>query len=465
MKNNKYNRLASNSLFFAIGNLGSKLVMFLLLPLYTYQLSTQEYGLADLIVTTVSLLLPIVSLSIYDSVIRFTLDGKVDNSNVFSNSFFISVIGAIVLLAIVPITLIFNVDNGIFVCILLIVQLFQTLFSYYSKAIGNVQLFAFNGIMMTLITAFFNVLFLVIFNLGVSGYLLSIILAHLLASIYLWNKLQLNNVIDLKKINIKDMFMLLKYSIPLIPNSIAWWINSMIDRYFIILFLGVSFNGIFAVASKIPALISVLNSIFFQAWQISAIQEYESEDKSEFYTLIFSLYSRFIFLGTTFILLILKPLMEFLVSDEFSIAWRYVPFLLLTVIYSSFSSFLGNLYAASKNTKSVFTTTVIGAIVNVFANLLLIPNYGLSGAGIASAIGFLIIWIIRIFDTKKYADTKVDFINIVLNHLLLGTQIVLLYLVDSNYLYVLQIAVVLLSLVVNQKLIKYIILILKNRFL
>lgn len=438
---------------FAIGNLGSKLVKFLLLPLYTYQLTTQEFGVTDIITTTASLLLPVVSLNIFDAVLRFSLDKKTNNASIFSNSFAVGIFSSIIIVLIIPVSYFFNIPHIGFVSSILIAQIFQSLFSYYAKAIGEVKTFAVNGILLSFLTAIFNILLLFFVNYGIAGYLLSIIFANIISNIWLWFKLELYKVVDFKLVKRSEILSLLTYSLPLIPNSVAWWINSMVDRYFILFFLDVASNGIFAVASRIPSLISVLNSIFFQAWQISAVEEYESEDNTEFYSTVFSLYSRFIFVGTSIIFLVLRPLMNLLVSNEYALSWKYVPFLLITVIYSSFSSFFGNYYAVAKKTSSVVSTTIIGAVINIIANAILIPRFGLSGAGIASAIGFFVVLVIRIFDTKKFVKTKLDKTNILLNHLILLTQIYFLFQLEGIPLYSVQIILVLFSLIINKKII------------
>lgn len=450
-QNSRYSNLANNSILFAIGNLGSQLVKFLLLPLYTYQLTTQQFGTADLIVTTVSLLLPIVSLNIFDAVLRFSLDKEVDSVKIFSNALAVSILSSLLLLLCLPLTYFFNISFIVYVPIILIVQIFQSLFSYFAKAIGEVKTFAINGIILSFLTALANILLLVMLDLGIVGYLLSIIFANIVSNIWLWFKLDLFHMINVRLVKKSEIVNLLRYCLPLIPNSIAWWINSMIDRYFILIFLDIASNGIFAVASRIPSLIGVLNSIFFQAWQISAIEEYDSEDKSDFYSSVFSLYSKFIFIGTSIILLILRPLMSILVSTEYGNAWKYVPFLLVTVVYSSFSSFFGNYYAVAKKTGSIFSTTVIGAIVNIVANSILIPIFGLSGAGIASAIGFLVVLLIRIKDTRKFISTDIDKLNILLNHIVLFGQIYFLFYLEDIFLYIIQSLFVFISLIINKK--------------
>ncbi|WP_270364351.1 oligosaccharide flippase family protein, partial [Enterococcus malodoratus] len=385
--------------------------------------------------------------------LSFSLDRNKDIKEVFSNSMFISMIGVVIMIFSIPLFKICNVDYSIYIISILIAQSFQMLFSQYAKAIDKINIFAVNGIILSFLTAGLNILFLVIFNFGIHGYLLSVLVATIISDIGLWIVLALHKNIDVKKISKKGSKELLKYSIPLIPNGIAWWITNTVSRYFILFFLNTAANGIFAVANKIPSLLNILNTIFFQAWQLSAIEEFNSEDSSNFYSKIFSLYSKFLFIGMSGILLILKPLMNLLVSKEYFISWKFVPFLLLTVIYSSFSSFLGHYYAASKQTMKVFTTTVLGSVISILGNIVLIPMIGLNGAGISSSISFFIIWLIRLKDTKRFVKTSIDVPNLVKNHLFIFIQIAGLYLLNGIGLGIWEISCLIIVLIVNRELI------------
>lgn len=73
---NQYKKLFNDSIVFAIGSFGSKLITFFLVGFYTYYLSKSEYGTADLLINSVNLLLPVVSLSVSEGVLRFVLDSK-----------------------------------------------------------------------------------------------------------------------------------------------------------------------------------------------------------------------------------------------------------------------------------------------------------------------------------------------------------------------------------------------------
>lgn len=446
----KYKKVISNSIVFAIGSLGSKFVNFFLLPLYTYTLTKSEYGATDIIQTSVNLMVPVISLSVFDAVLRFAMDKSVDRSQVLTVGVVGTCFGSIVATVIGIILVLCGVKYAIFLLFMVITQIIQSLFSQYIKAIGKVQIFAFNGIFLTFLTAILSFILLYLIHFGISGYFYSIISATLISNIYLFFREKLYKDISFKNFNKSLLREMLIYSIPLIPNTIAWWATNAINRYFILFFIGTSANGLFAVANKIPSLLSTVNTVFFQSWQISAIEEFDSKNSSKFYSNIFNAYFQLMFLGTACILSILKPLMHMLVSESFYGAWKYVPFLLLTVMYSSFSSFFDQYYVASKKTIGVLLTTIIGSIINITLNFIFIPMLGVEGAGISSAISFLSIWLIRIFDTRKFLITKFNLKNILFNHLFIFIQILVLFLNDSSVGYIVNAIIIIFCAVLNR---------------
>ena len=185
---NSYKKLISNSFVFAVGRLGSKVLSFLLVPLYTYYLSTAEYGTVDLVITTVNMLLPLVSASMFNAVLRFVIENKKEADIVLSNALTVTTIGFIIsLLFYKPLTnLNFFSSNEVitFMYILLFVQMLEGIFSEFTRAIGEVKKFALNGILITFTTASLNIIFLVAFDWGVFGYFLSLILANIISIIY-----------------------------------------------------------------------------------------------------------------------------------------------------------------------------------------------------------------------------------------------------------------------------------------
>lgn len=448
---NKYSKLLKEIVVYGIGNLGSKVLSFILVPIYTAYLSSAEYGTVDLAMATVSMLMPVVSACIAEAVLRFTMDKSYNKSTVLSNAFFdsgkIYLIFSIIIFAF---NYFFKINNVVFVVLLIGIQIIESIFSQYVRAIGQTKKFATKGIILTFTTGIYSLFFIVFLKQGAFGYLIAILLAHLTAVIYMFFSAKIYRDINIgsKEKNVsKSMY---SYSIPLVPNYTIWWLINSSNKYFINYYHSDSANGIYAVASKIPAIISLVTQVFSQAWQISAIENIDEEDNSDFYSGIFNSLSSVLFLSGFFVLLLLKPGFSILFNETYYKAWTAVPFLYLGAIFSSFSGFLGANYVAAKETKNAFKTSLIGGIISIILNWICIPSFGIFGASLASAGGFGVMWIIRYFDTKNLVQIKVDKLRIILNLLLyvLASIILLLELPSEVYLLL---AILVIQFLVNWK--------------
>lgn len=433
---NSYTKLFKNSIIFAIGNLGSKLVSILLVPLYTYYLSTGEYGTVDLIITTTNMLVPVVSLSMADAALRFAMDKSYSHKSTFTNAILIALIGFAISLLLYPIFSYFNVFGEYLLLFYtyLLFNILSIVMAQYLRGIGKTKQFALNGIILTLATGILNILFIVNFNMGVFGYLISLILANLISIIFLAGNIKVHKKFDIKFADQGIQKTLIKYSFPLIPTSLMWSAINSSSRYIILFFLGVSANGLFAVASKIPLVINIASQIFSQAWQISAIEESESTDNAKLYENVFRFLSTGLFFTCLLILIILKPLFASIFSEDYYLAWTVSPFLLLGATFSSFSNFLGAAYIAKKQTVGVFKTSIFGGMLSLVINLILIPIIGLSGAGISSMFSFMLMFYLRFKDTQKFNEMKINWKIFNLSILCVFSSIAILFL-NLDYLF------------------------------
>ncbi len=405
---NKYQNLAKNSGLFFIANFGSKIVTFLLVRFYTELLTTEEYGTLDLINTTVNLAIPIVTLCITEAVLRFSIDDIDNRKKIFSLGLTVGIIGNVAFALTAPLLyhLDFFKDNLLMLYLLTFANTLYIVAAHFSRGIGKTQVFAMGGFLLTILQVGLNILFLLGFNWGVKGYLWALFIAHIVTAVYIFYAAKLYKYIgwNFDKSYLKDM---LKYSLPLIPNSVFWWIMQSSNRYVITLMLSSGDNGLYAVANKIPSIISTISNIFFQAWQLSSVDEAKSKDKDKFYSEIFNLTALVLICMSSFIMIVLQPVYRILVEASFYIGWQCTPFLMLAMIFSCFSSFFGTNYVAMKKTNGVFVTTLIGAVVNLALSLVLTHFFGIRGTALATAVGFAVTAAVRAFDTRKFAKISV----------------------------------------------------------
>ncbi|MFE0441032.1 lipopolysaccharide biosynthesis protein [Aerococcus sp. NPDC058936] len=452
----RYKKLLSNSFIFTIANFGSKIITFLMVPLYTNYLNPNQYGSVDLITTTVSLLVPLLSMEIGQAIIRYSIENtdfrnrkKIFNNMIlFSLGLLLFIVFAVISLKVLNV----KINYSFYFSLLLYNSILNSLFSQFVRGIGRVKQFAFNGVITTFVTVILNIIFLVFGGLEVAGYLLSMILSLVISNIYLLiSAKEFINVNNLKgsKAQLKEM---IHFSIPLIPNSSMWWLINSSTRYFILYFVGTEGNGLFAVANKIPSIISLINTIFSQAWQISSFEEYNSNDREKFYGKIFEIYSSILFIASSLLLIFIKPIMDIFVAENYYESWMIIPPLLVGVIYQSLSTFLGMNYTASKQTKGAFTTSVYGAIFSVFSSLIFIPIFGTIGAGVSTAFGFGAMLILRLFDTRKIVKIDINIQRFVFNNVLIIIQGFSLFYLESMYVYIVQTLIFLCIVVINRRL-------------
>lgn len=417
-----YKKLISNSIVLSIGNFGSKILTFVMVPLYTFKLTTNQYGTVDLIQTLSNLLLPVIFASIFDAVLRFGMEKNEEQRTLTNAVAFVVPVSAIAIV-ISFILQIYAYQYAFVTGMLIILQAYQSVLSQFTKAIEKVKLYSLNGILLTLVTVICNLFFLVKVNLRTEGYLLSIIIANACSILFLSIAVKVWRYISFRDLSRSHLKQMLRFSLPLVPNSVAWWMSSTVNRFFILGILGTGANGLFAVANKIPSVISMMTTIFDQAWQLSAIEEYGKAGRTKFFSNTFKAYAGFLFVCSSGVFLIIKPLFYYVFSRNYYDGWQVTPFLILTVVYSSFSGFVGANYTASKKTAVVFTSTIYGMIINLALGFGMIKVIGLLGSGMSSAIAFLTVWLLRMRRLTTDVEIHVSLIQMFGSHAGLFIQI------------------------------------------
>lgn len=419
---NKYQKLAGNMVVLAIGQLSSKLLVYVMLKFYQNALGTAGYGQMGNIVYACDLLITVVSLSMASGVLRFALEKSNDGAAVFSTAINIVIVSSMVFLLFVPLIGLIPMLKGYqwLIYIYVVLAALKEVCSYYVRARVSVVLYSIDGIVTTVMTVLFNLLFLGVFHFGVTGYVFSIVMGNVSSLIFLNLTAKLYGIYNPLKADSTIRSSLLRFCIPLIPTMIMWWVISGSDSFMVTSFIGEDANGIYQFAYKFPNLIVLVLGIFMQAWRMSAITERNSRTVSNFYSDIFSMLQTLMFLAAGGIMLVLHPIiMPLFAGDGFDYAYFYVPILLGAAIFQSFDSFLSTIYEAAQKTTHSLISSVIGAVANIALNLILIPLMGVTGAAIATMASYVVVFIYRIIDTKKILYMTVYWAKIIINITLL----------------------------------------------
>ena len=405
----KEEKLIKNTALYMVGNITSKIIAFLLVPLYTHYLNKLEMGTFDLILNAVTLIIPLITLSSVTSIFRFIIDDSAYTDKILTNGLLIIFLG--VALSLIPFCIFASIAQinyfGLIV-ILLICMLLDNTWKYAARGTKNNFCYALSGVIQTFMTGITAIIFIIGFGWGIKGILLSYALAPLTSFIFLEYKLKIRHRIKFKLINKNTILEMLKYSVPLIPNDVSWWLIQSANRFIIKFFLGVESNGLYAVSSKFPSLLMTFNSLFNMAWTESAIEEYNSINKNEYYSKVFNMLMKVQFSVFLIAMPITKYIFMIMIDESYSMALYCVPFLMLGAILQAFAMFYGTGFLSSKETKGALSTTAISALMNILFLLCTIKPLGLVAAGIAESICYGILWITRIKKTKKYFDIKID---------------------------------------------------------
>lgn len=425
--NTKFKTLFKDTFIFALGSFGSKAILFFLVPLYTKYLTAAEYGVADLVFTTSQLIMPIASIVIYEAIIRYGLVREQNPAEVLKVGMIIGTIGTAFTLMITPL---FSLYSPLapwkwYLSTYVILHLFYNILRNYLKVKNKNKSFSLISVLQTLTMALLNILFLAVFHTGVQGYLLANIGAVGLSVILASMAANAHKDLFQAQFNRQLCLEMIKYSVPLILNDLSWWIIHSSDKFMIEAMISASALGLFTVATKIPSLINVMISIFGQAWGISSIREIESTNDTKFYSKVLQGYMFLTFGACVLIVSIIKPFMNVYVGENFHTAWVFVPLLLVSAVFSSISSYYGQLYGALKKSMNSMVTTLSAAILNIVLNYIFILKLGIWGAVIGTVVSYVCLAIMRILDVRRYLPIVINYPLLILNSCIIIIQSIL----------------------------------------
>ncbi len=464
---NNQKELLVNTIIIFVGRFCTQFISFLLLPIYTSYLITSDYGVIDLIQTYISLFIPIIALRLDSSVFRFLIDERKNENNkidIITNS----------LVSLILQTVIFSVLYliiGIFIkfeyyWLIIFNILFMTLSSVLlqvSRGMGDNIGYSLTCCVTGFLTIILNIVLVIILKLGGQGVLISSGIANLVGCITLFFRNKLYKYIKFESVSKTRIKELLKYSLPMIPDGLSWWIINVSDRTFISIFVNTAANGIYAVSSKFSNILSSFFSVINMSWQESASLHINDENRDSFFSkTINNILS--IFVTLCVVIMVCIPLaFDLLIGKSYYDALTYIPILLLSNIFNVLGGMFGGIYISKKLTKSVARTTIVAALVNLILNLILIKWIGLFAAALSTVVAYFVVFIYRFLDSKKYVKIKFDK-NVVFKSILIFVFSTILYYINNFFTNIINfIVVAIFAFVVNRVNIKYVFGLVKNK--
>ncbi|NME63975.1 oligosaccharide flippase family protein [Clostridium cadaveris] len=398
--------LVKNTLIILFGTLLPKLSGMIVLPVITGYLSKSELGTYDLITTLVSLLLPIITLQIQSAAFRFLIDCRNDNEDtceIITN--ILTFITIVSLFAVIIMTIVmkkFDLLTRSLICIYFYVDMLLNAVQQIVRGLSKNKLYSISAVITSLFNMIIVLFMLIEMKAGLKGVLIAIIIATITAIFFIAVKINIFSYFNFKYLSINRLKTMLKYSWPMIPNSLSNWIMNLSDRLVIMQVLGVQVNAIYAVANKLPNVFSSVQGTFVLAWQENASIASKDSDIDEYYSNMFDSVFSILFAIMACLIAMTPILFKLLIRGDYIESYYQIPILYMGMLFSAISSFMGGIYIAHKRTKDVGITTTIAAAINLIVDILLINIIGLYAASISTLVSYFVLAIYRMYDVQKF---------------------------------------------------------------
>lgn len=464
---NREKALAKNTFIIAIGTFLPKFSSIITLPIITGGLTKAEMGTYDLISTLVSLFLPVATLQIQSAAFRFLIDVREDEKE--TKRIITNIISFILPTSLIALTILYlclgNVSLVIrwLICLYFFSDILMLSTQQIVRGLSNNKLYSASSVTISFSNMLLIVLTISVGKQGLVGVLASITIATTIGLILLLVKGHILSRIDLSLLSRKTLLEMLSYSWPMIPNSLSNWVLSFSDRAVLTAFMGLEANAIYSVANKIPALFTIVQGTFVFAWQENASLASKDSDADTYYAEMFdSIFG--ILVGIMALLIAATPILFWLlIRGDYKEAYYQMPILFMGMLFSSMASFIGGIYVAHKKTRSVGVTTILAAACNLVIDLVFVHKIGIFAASISTLVSYVFLTIYRMVDVQKFQKVKFNTGRFCLLIALLVLMCAICW-IDTVALNVLNIILgCIIAVVVNRKIMKSILLTLKNK--
>lgn len=407
-------KLAKSTVIYFIGSFGSKILSFILLPVYANYLTTESYGQYDLVNTVIQIIYPLVTLMLDNALYVYLVgtDDQKKKEDIISFAVKILVCnGCAVVVICFLINQFFTIQHAGWIALWLLSFSVYNTWIQLCRGFNQQKLYSLTGVIVTAVILSGNILGLVVLGQDYHFLMVSNCAAYIISVIFLESRLHAIKYAKRGHPAKKLKQELLRYAVPLLPNQLSWWILNVSDRLMIVYYLGTGANGIYAMACKIPAVLNVVHSVFSAAWSDDILSSTDIKETERYAEKIYNMYIRVI-LGIAVVLITSNRfIFQYIIAGNFVEAYRYTYFLYVGFIFSSLGGLLGAFYGYYKKSLNVSLSTIAAAIVNFVVNLVFLNKFGIQAASISTCLGSVVIWIIRLSGLKGLVNIRVSMVN------------------------------------------------------
>lgn len=463
MAMNKKKELIKNTLIIFLGKFSTQFLTFFLLPLYTKFLDSSDYGTIDLIMTYITLFVPVLTIQYEMGTFRYLIDNrnnqKQQNKIIYNSLHFFLNITLLCLTIAILIPFVINIKNFYYIIMCIVAMMYSNLLMQIARGLGKNIDYSITCFIVGISNIILNIVMIIVLKFDGKSILISSFLSNIIGALYLFIKLKIYKNISKKLIDSNITKDIIKYSWPLVPNTISWWLINASDRTIVTFLISSSANGIYAISTKFSAIISSILNIFNLSWTESASLHIDDDDRDEFFSNVNDDILRLMSSVCILLISFMPILFSIFINEKYIEAYKYIPINILASFFNCIVSIYSSIYVAKKMTKQVASTSFLAALINIGVDLVLIKFIGLYAAALSTAVAYIVMSIYRSIDLRKIIKIKYDK-KLLLSIILVFTLSILLY-YQKNMIFIIlnMIIAVLYSIVVNKK----IIILIKNK--
>jgi O-antigen/teichoic acid export membrane protein len=396
----EFKKLLKHGSIYALGIILSKLISFVMIPLYTNILRPDEYGTLELLNLSIDTITTVMGFGILASVMRFYFisDDRGDRNKVVSTALLgtasvMAITAGVCIFVCKPISqLIFhNVENAVYLRIMFITMFLGSVIEIplaYIRILQKSLKFVAISLVRLIVQLGFNIFFLVYLHKGVMGVLYSGLITSLLMGFYLIFMTSFSTGLHFDR---RLYLSMLVYGIPLIVSDISAFVLTFSDRFFLNYYTNLSDVGIYSLAYKFGMLISMLFvAPFYQIWGTRMFDIYHRDDAKEIISRVLTLFLLMALAINLVVSLLSKDALRLMSNQSYWGAYRLVPVISLAYVLNGIIYVISVGILAQGKTKLNALAMIIAMAINIGCNFLLIPRWGKSGAAFATLLSYLV---------------------------------------------------------------------------
>ena len=430
----KIKELAKDSAVYGLSTIVGRFLNFLLVPYYTNVIAPQALGIYSNVYAYIAFMNIVYLYGTDVAYMKYAAFEKENKKKIFSTAYssvlitsiFISLILLFFRSPLSELTRLTGNYGDIFYYVVLILFLDAIAVIPF----GNMRLerktvrFATIKLVNILINLVLNIYLISFLKMGIKG----IFVANLVASLF--SLIAVTPEI-LKYYNFRIDFdflrKILKFGIPYLPASMAAMIVQAADRPILLELQGKEAVGIYSANYKLGIFMMLFVSMFQYAWQPFYLNNAKEPRAKEIFAKVMTIFLVAASLIWITLTLFIDDLVKIeILSGRYFIGQKYwsgtfiVPMILLAYVFNGINVNLQAGFYIEDKTKYLPVVTISGAVINIAANLILIPIYGIFGAAIATLASYSAMSVVAYFLTRKFYKINYEYGKIFMILLLLS---------------------------------------------